>query len=88
MASKSHTHAPHTTVRGGVNSPFSPAINKVSKGSQGTMKAPFDAARAGSDKLPTKIYQDMGEPKKMPKPSRVLTASPEDKFGPTRRGSK
>lgn len=81
-------HSPNTTVRRGVNSPSTPAISRADVGSQGVMGAPFNAPRAGASALPTKIYQDMGEPKRMPAPSRVLQSDTSvTGFGPIRSGA-
>lgn len=66
MATKSSTRGagPGTNDRGGVRSTFAPAFGGASKGTQGTMPAPFNAPRAGGGgELPTKIYESS-----MPKP--------------------
>lgn len=59
-----------TTDRGGVRTTMTPAFGGTSKGSQGTMNAPFNAPRAGGDNgLPTKIYDNTGGPSAAPKAS-------------------
>ena len=53
-----------TNDRGGVRSTFTPPFTGgASKGSQGSMPAPFNAPRAGGDNgLPTKTFDSLGGP--------------------------
>lgn len=58
----------HNGVRSTMDSPWQ---NGSSKGSQGTMNAPFNAPRVGGGVLPTKIYDSMGGPSAGKSPSNV-----------------
>lgn len=54
-----------TSDRGGVRTTMTNAFGSgISKGSQGSMPAPFNAGRSGGDNgLPTKTFDSLGGPK-------------------------
>lgn len=69
-----------THDRGGVRTTLTPAFGaNPSKGTQQNMNGPFNAPRAGSDMLPTHVYDKTGGPKAGPKansrdvPGTILT---------------
>jgi len=50
-----------TSDRGGVRTTLTPPFSHPGKGAQDTMKAPFNAPRAGGDNgLPTTVSDDLG----------------------------
>lgn len=68
---------PGTHDRGGVRTTMSSPFGGASKGSQGTLNAPFNAPRTGGDNgLPTKIYDGLGGPKNPGKGQAAQTSSP------------
>ena len=82
---KARSSSPGMSDRGGVCSTMTPAFNKPSMGSQGTMGGPFNAPRSGGDNgLPTKVFDNMGGPKKAPKFSQTGPSAQ----GPSRPGTK
>jgi len=63
---------PGSYESGGVRCTLDAPFAKASKGSQGTMRAPFDKPRSGGDNgLPTKIYDSTPGANGTPKPSGV-----------------
>lgn len=74
---KSSPTAPGAYVSGGVRCTLDAPFDKGGKGPQQSMKAPFNAPRAGGDNgLPTRLYADLGGAKGTPKPSGVSSAGP------------
>ena len=85
-AKKSSPNAPGTNVSGGVRSPMDSPFQKTNKGSQGAMRAPFDAPKAGGGgELPTKLYDDLGG--RAPKGPTFASQSPSS-HGPNRKGTR
>ena len=85
-AKKTSPDAPGTNCSGGVRSPFNAPFQKLNKGSQDTMKAPFNAPKAGGGgELPTKLYDDLGG--RAPKGPGFAAQGP-SALGPSRPGTK